>query len=383
MKQEYQIYFEVGQLFLLIAMIIIAVSILYRYLKRRFPVDDTLDTSFPFYFTHFEPANGLELQTPFWASIFVPVILFLCTGVFAWWGTTPDVSAEGFETFLSTSQLPIGLLALAIPLAVLTGRIHGTKQTALQIEKTKLQIEETQKKNKTDLYLAHYKHFCEHLSEIEKNLNSNELNKFLIPQAKFTFNKKLTYKTLFPKSSLSYGITEISPFMFKSLDKTIVSIYEESSKIIKNQNANKRDFRNFFVEVSSSIEMIFLTLGIASKPNTIFKRSGTFPLLDDEVCYVSSFNQILDFTEVLETIINDIYQFDSNFDLCSAPEHLHLILSIIPLFNDKSVKEVEAYLNRSVNDGWPIDNDDWKELDDLGHCVPTDFRHLLPVGNNR
>ncbi|ABZ75871.1 hypothetical protein Shal_1303 [Shewanella halifaxensis HAW-EB4] len=155
-------------------MIIIGVSILYWYLKRRFPADDTLDTSFPFYFTHFEPKDGLELQTPFWASIFIPIILFICTGIFAWSGSTPDLSAQGFITFLLISQLPIGLLALAIPLAVLTGRIHGTKQTALQIEKANVQIEntekqilETQQKNKTDLYLAHYKHFSEHLVALE------------------------------------------------------------------------------------------------------------------------------------------------------------------------------------------------------------------------
>lgn len=250
MIQNNELYLEIGKVLLLITMIIIGVSILYWYLKRRFPADDT---SFPYYFIHFEPKNGLELQTPFWASIFVPVILFLCTGVFAWWGTPPDVSAEGFKTFLLISKLPIALLALAIPLAVLTGRIHGTKQTALQIEKTilqientKIQINETKQKNKTDLYLAHNKHFNEHIEVCTRNAPKNLFSS----EYKLTINSWLLYKRLYPDSSLRDGFGKINKEHVKDLVQAMSALNNLANEFA---NLTKNDIQYELTELIPSL----------------------------------------------------------------------------------------------------------------------------------
>ncbi|MGM8892084.1 hypothetical protein ACS8FA_14715, partial [Psychrobacter sp. 1Y1] len=127
---------------------------------------DNKDISFIKYSCTFDATHGLARQPLFWVAIVYPIGLFFFTGLYAWAGTNFDISATGFNQFIEISKLPLGLLALSLPLAVLTARLHGTKQTAMQIQKTEQQIKEAQQKNKTDLYLAHYKHFCEHIDSI-------------------------------------------------------------------------------------------------------------------------------------------------------------------------------------------------------------------------
>ncbi|OOE78234.1 hypothetical protein BZG72_15700 [Salinivibrio sp. PR6] len=103
------------------------------------------------------PSTGLENQWLFWLAVLTPLSLALALALPVWLEYSLSFSAKGYGTFLKISALPIGISSLSIPLGVLIGRLHGTKQTALQIS-------EAQATNRTNLYLAHYEHFCDHLA---------------------------------------------------------------------------------------------------------------------------------------------------------------------------------------------------------------------------
>ena len=359
-----ELYLEIGKLFLLIIMIITGVSILYWYLKRSFPADDTLDTSFPFYFTHFEPNDGLEVQSPFWASIFIPVILFFCTGIFAWYGTTPNLSAQGFQTFTLISQLPIGLLALAIPFAVLTGRIHGTKQTALQIDKankqianTETQIRATEQKNNTDLYLAHYKHFCEHALVTEELLNKRKL---FIGHSKISINKRACYKNLYPGSSLTTGIGQLSSDNANNILSELTSIITSSVRLIERSDKSISDFRTLFIENSMILFCSFSKLHINNNWDEFFSPV-TFPLPEGAFCYITDFEELLGAVSFMSNVTHKIYQFDSSYHYSETALQFARI-ALETKLQDGSAQEVITYLNRTGDGIIPTSELDWSEL---------------------
>lgn len=105
------------------------------------------------------PEQGLAHQRPLWLGLLVPFLYFAILGLFTWPLSNPSISSDGFNNFLSISKLPIAILALSMPIAVLISRLHATQQTALQIS-------ETRKKNSVDLFYAHRKALFEYFEKI-------------------------------------------------------------------------------------------------------------------------------------------------------------------------------------------------------------------------
>lgn len=103
---------------------------------------------------------SLTRQPLFWLAIGVPLVCFCVFGGIAWQGNSFHFSAAGFNSFIEISRLPLGLLALAIPLTALVTSMHRS----VQMEK---QITEAQNKNTADLYYAHKRFFLEQIKDID------------------------------------------------------------------------------------------------------------------------------------------------------------------------------------------------------------------------
>lgn len=108
----------------------------------------------------FIPEKGLLHQPPLWLALITPIAYFFVFGLFIWQPYHPKLSAEGINTFLDISKLPIALLSLSIPLSILASRFHATHQTAIQIQVTR-------QKNNVDGFYAHRKAMAEYFSYIE------------------------------------------------------------------------------------------------------------------------------------------------------------------------------------------------------------------------
>lgn len=104
-------------------------------------------------------SEGLSNQGLFWISILLPFLLFLEFGSFVWSESSPELSQEGFQNFITMSVLPIGLLSLSIPMAALITKLHSTAQTAKQIVIA-------EKKNNYDLFYMHRREFSAYYAQI-------------------------------------------------------------------------------------------------------------------------------------------------------------------------------------------------------------------------
>lgn len=78
--------------------------------------------------------KSLTKQPLFWAAICWPCGISLGLGSHVWIGRAKDFSVEGYATFIEISKLPLGVLAVAIPLTAVIAAMHRSIQTAKQIE---------------------------------------------------------------------------------------------------------------------------------------------------------------------------------------------------------------------------------------------------------
>lgn len=76
----------------------------------------------------------LSSQRLFKLVIGLPVVLFFFFGIFSWVGSNFRFDSTGFNNFISISKLPLGLLAMAIPLVAVVSSIHRSIQTSEQIK---------------------------------------------------------------------------------------------------------------------------------------------------------------------------------------------------------------------------------------------------------
>lgn len=187
----------------------------------------------------------LTEQRLFWSAIRIPLIAFLWFGIFAWKGTSLLMSSEGFDNFLNISKLPLACLSLSLPLGVIVNNIHRTIQTNKQIE-------ETEKKNKNDIYYSHIKFIVD-------NLNAISLKEIKIEQPHgdyffdLSFEKPFKlYKALFQKSSaIDNDFTISDNFITKSMH-----YWNE----LNNQLSICRDSKTELIDIAFAVNSIENTL---------------------------------------------------------------------------------------------------------------------------
>lgn len=149
------------------------------------------------------PEYGLAKQGPFifWTSI--PIFYFLVSGVLSWHGHTIDISAQGFGVFFEISKLPLMLLAFSLPIAALISRLHGTRQSAEQINLTR-------KKNNLDIFYSHRKALIDYFDYNGEAEYEGKL------KAKFKAHPRLHIK-FFMSAHPEQGIPDLNKKQFNDL----------------------------------------------------------------------------------------------------------------------------------------------------------------------
>lgn len=152
----------------------------------------------------------LSHQPLFKAVLIIPLASFIAFGLIAWLGHSIQLDADGLNNFLSISKLPLALLSLAAPFGVLVNNIHRTIQM-------KAQIQESQKKNTSDIYYSHLKHITELFSglksdslSIKDHLKDKETHDFYV----YIKRPVVLYRRIFTKSNANTNNFDID-FIFK------------------------------------------------------------------------------------------------------------------------------------------------------------------------
>jgi len=195
--------------------------------------------------------EGLEKQFLFWFVIFLPIFIAISLGIPVWTDYSLEFNALAYGKFIEISRLSIGIASLTIPLGVLIGRLHGTKQTALQIANSRLQIQNTEQDNKTKLYLSHFEHFCTHISFVE-SLLIDRFSMILPSEDKLIIDKLAMYRLMYPHNSLVNGVkpigTHLSEFSHNTmarLAKTYLMFsHSKSDNFEKNLKSLEEEFIN-------------------------------------------------------------------------------------------------------------------------------------------
>lgn len=210
--------------------------------------------------------NDLTKQPLFWGAIFWPASASLALGSKVWLNRTLDFSPNGYETFIEISKLPLGVLALTIPVTAVIAAIHRSIQTAKQIE-------ETQVKNTVDLYYAHLKFFIDQLKDNDIVDSAIKVHKKLYPNLsphKYNITKNEEYlhemhKTYeLAKEAISYyeetldihsSANELSKI--ETPDETTLAMLQlKIYEIDKHKNKNK-EVENLFMDYFKKIENLY------------------------------------------------------------------------------------------------------------------------------
>lgn len=181
------------------------------------------------------PEQGLERQFLFWLAIILPISLALILGIIALKDYSLAFNTNAYNTFLDISKLPIGLSSLAIPLAILVGKLHGSRQTAMQIDNTKRQILNAEQDNKTKLYLSHFDHFSKHIDLVELNLKKR-YDEILNKENISILNKLGIYRFIYPDNSLSSGIKPASEHFKLFSQNTMTMTYTAYKNLVYTKN---------------------------------------------------------------------------------------------------------------------------------------------------
>ena len=292
-----------------------------------------------------DPDYGLEKQFLFWLAVLLPIAIAIALGLPVWMEYDLAFDAESYETFIIISRLPIGVASLSIPLGVLVSRLHSAKQTARQIENTRVQICNTEQDNRTKLYLSHFEHFCKHLDFVERSVCSR--HKHLFKENQFPALDKLgMYKLLYPQNSLIAGIfakgDHLSKFACNSMTRLTrdyrvflyVKHYDEFVGALNSLERGLLDIQlRCFCFVESTIS-IFQKVDVKRRTKNDFPF-GVSPMLSHY------FSQVEFFLELLL----GVESFDAPEDQLRIGERL--LVQLRDSYNQKpeDYKELKNYLS--------------------------------------
>ncbi|WP_258089957.1 hypothetical protein [Serratia liquefaciens] len=247
----------------------------------------------------------LSEQWMFWLSILTPLSLSILLSIPLWLQTKINISAEGYDNFLQTFKLPIGVLSLSIPLVAIVAHIHRTIQTAEQIQTTR-------KKNAADSFFSHHKFMIEAFGKIA----SKDINISMQPIEYKIGDPYQLYDNLFKNSSYEHGINPSNLFSITSEIENEINKIDAS--IIKSRDIldNKFEKIGLLREISDSIINIEnkLTLTVPKfKSNGLVmdKQNGVTIMLVTDYLYEDELKDRLQsliyFTKKIFQIINHHY----------------------------------------------------------------------------
>ncbi|EPJ7333241.1 hypothetical protein R4R77_000523 [Citrobacter amalonaticus] len=173
-----------------------------------------------------------------------------------------DFTPEGYDRFLRTFKLPIGIWSLSIPLVAIVAHIHRTTQTSSQLEVTK-------KKNIGDSFFAHHKYITEALSKFPTHVIKAKGGDF---EKKVTEPYKL-YNNLFKNSSYESGVS-LSDIETKAVEVQMllneISSHIRKSSIRSDNIRGKADDLNKAIECTKQLNTLLTISMMKSDKNYLY-----------------------------------------------------------------------------------------------------------------
>ena len=289
-----------------------------------------------------KPEKGLALQPLLWISMLSPLILFFYFGYFVWKDYTISLSYDGFDNFIKISKLPLGILAISLPLSALIIRIHSTHQAAIQIAST-------YNKYKQDTYYAHKKAFSDSFSSIP-----NKVLFGFTEKSEYYVDNRL-YKKVFPESHIDTGVTICSETYLHNLYEELEILGMKVFTLV-HLSTECSDEDNFatvanlvFSQMNKLCNLIYIDIPCEIKERKHFKLRYNTQEIAIKIL-AKNLNQIVGQTRYLYTYIENISSF-SDFSYEIKDPRLKYIVedSIYWSINEFIIRQKKVVIDRMNN----------------------------------
>lgn len=218
------------------------------------------------------PDHGLAKQMLFWVVILTPVAYFVEFGIIAWEGYDLSLNKAGFDEFINSSKLPLGLLSLSIPLTALVAKLHSTSQTAKQIGLATRQIAVVQTKNNHDLFYSHRK---EYVSFYEQVGSITWLNEYV---TSYKLNPRIHARIF--SGEAPDGVPALR---YDHVDRMVAKLKDARKSLAKAIMAQDLDTtKDSFIEFSRAMYYFITHFGIVDLAQQVSKSSVDLVYLDDK-----------------------------------------------------------------------------------------------------
>ncbi|MCH5651191.1 hypothetical protein [Pseudomonas syringae] len=296
----------------------------------------------------FDPHTTLlKLKTVVYviASIFALAAIVALTIAYHTLGLKYNLSSEGWNNALDIFKVPLGLLAVAIPLIALLAANHRSVQSKAQMELTQFQINLTQTNN----YINNY---YKHVDEFQKYLGSHHFGftEEKEGQPKVAYPRKL-HKALFPEAKMGI-LTVDKEFVLTFLSdlEKILSLFSVFEGIYYDRRVQG------CIDINRKLE------SLARKHFIVGFRPKDFPHISHEGGVVKSgptVREIIRPIGIIATILNEAMLFDETYDV---PEILRQLTTfrfdLVP--DDIPDNSVNYHFKKQLMDQtmqWPDDED--------------------------
>lgn len=260
--------------------------------------------------------NSLLVQPLFWASIAVPLITCLFLGSLVWIEKLHSfsITTHGYQRFIEISKLPLLILAAAVPLASIVNNLHRTIQTEKQIN-------ESEQKNKTDIYYAHVKFQTDYFKTLPETVLSEKISLTRV-DSKFYENEikeyskiikvaypLALYHKLYPNSNPINGVEyeanrEHTKTILKSwanINKTLTNIEKLKSTLSREKTYN--DIELLLEQWYLAEKEIIRLCSYIAVPFPTYPRSFLFNYNESTlITSIASFEEMYKILEALENI---------------------------------------------------------------------------------
>ncbi|MBI6799335.1 hypothetical protein [Pseudomonas syringae] len=259
------------------------------------------------------------------ASIFALAAIVTLTIIYCTPGLNYNFSSEGWNNALDIFKVPLGLLAVAIPLIALLAANHRSVQSKAQMELTQSQIELTQNNNHLTNY---YKHVDEFQKYVEGHVNNL---KFIDGSVgRVAYPRKL-HKMIFPAAKL--GILKVDESFIKALCSDIEKVIDATAVFRAEKYENRgTQLHMLNARIDRLAKKYQVTNHRAKGIPEIFEMDGEFAETD-----ISAF--LYPFG-LVSTVITESLLFDESFE---APP----LIDQIARFNWYNVRPDK--INNSMN----------------------------------
>ncbi|UXZ94583.1 hypothetical protein K3169_19735 [Pseudomonas phytophila] len=214
-----------------------------------------------------DPERGLAEQGLLWLSITTPFTYFLAFGHYIWADYNIQMSAEGFQTFIKISSLPLALLSLIVPLSLLVMRIHSTTQTATQIAVTKY-------KNNLDTYYAQRKAMFEYFATIQDIKYEGNLT------GSFKLHPRLHLK-FFRNTPPEQGIPAVNPHQIKKM-LTLLQRARKNLHLATDISTENSERLTYYMNACTNIYKLANLMALEAIHTELKTKSLAFALIDED-----------------------------------------------------------------------------------------------------